>query len=343
MNNRIAINGFGPIARLIFPQLLRSSDLQVVAINDSASLDAVINTAVRMAARNGLDLSFSFEKGRSLLRWKGREVLLTSLHDPQELPWSDLDVQLVVEASGIATRPLAPTNHLHAGANLVIVTTPVRGADVTICFGANEDQFDPDKHLIVANASPTINCVAPLARVLDEEFGIESGALTRLYASAVHRVETQMVENGPRSPELAAVPLAQTSASIAAAIKDVLPELGDKLDAVAARVPVPNTCAVDLVIQTEQPTSVDRVNETLRKAAETDRLRGILGVSEEVLVPADVVGSTYSALIDANCTVVVRGHTVKVIAWYDNECGYAQRLVDLLSYLTASERRPVAS
>jgi glyceraldehyde 3-phosphate dehydrogenase len=341
MSHRIAINGFGPIARLAFPRLLRSDELQVVAINDSASLDAVINLAAHDAMHNGLDVSFSFEKGRSVLRWKDREVLLTSLHNSQELPWGDLEVHLVLEASGIATRPLASTNHLHAGAHHVIVETPVKGVDLTICLGINEGQIDPDRHLILANALPTTNCVAPIARVLDEEFGIESGVLTRLYAPALGGVEVQIPEDASRTSELAAAPLVQTSASIAAGLKDVLPDLGNKLDGVASRVPTPNTCVVDFVIQTEQPTSVERVNETLRQAAGTNRLRGILGVSDdgELLV----VGSTYSALIPSNCTTVVREHTVKVMAWYDGQCSTAQRVLDLVSYLTEKLKRPVAT
>ncbi|NIO33170.1 MAG: hypothetical protein GTN75_15445 [Gemmatimonadetes bacterium] len=340
MHPRIAINGFGPVARLIFPQLMRSDGLQLVAINESASLDALINQAAHDVTHNGLDVSFSFEEGTTLLRWNDRQVLLTSVEDPQQLPWGELQVQIVVEASGIATRPLASTKHLHAGADHVILEAPVNGADLTVCTGINEDQFDPDRHLIVANALPTTNCVAPIARVLDEEFGIESGVWTRLYAPALDHVEIQVLEDTSQSSGLAATPIVQSDASIAAGLGDVLTDLASKLDGVVSRVPTPKTCLVDLVLQTEQPSSAERVNETLRKAAGTSRLKGILGVSddEELLV----VGSTYSALISSNCTTVVREHTVKVLAWYDSQCSTAQRILDLLSYLTASLRRPVA-
>jgi glyceraldehyde 3-phosphate dehydrogenase len=341
MSQRIAINGFGPVARLIFPRLLRSDELEIVAINDSASIDTLIDLAAHDAIHDGLDVSFSLERGRRILRWQEREVLLTSVDDPRRLPWRDLEVHVVVEASGIATRPLVSTDHLHAGADQVIVEAPVDEADLTVCPGINEDQFDPARHLIVANALPTTNCVGPIARVLDEEFGIESGVLTGFSAPPLERVEIQLPESGPRSPELAAAPFSHEGAAIAAALGDVLADLANKLDGVVSRVPAPNTCLIDFVIQTEQPSSAERVNEVLRKAATTDRLRGILGISDDERFL--VVGSTYSALIPANCTTVVREHTAKVMAWYDSRSSTAQRILDLVSYVTASVRRAVVT
>ncbi|MGD2218052.1 MAG: glyceraldehyde 3-phosphate dehydrogenase NAD-binding domain-containing protein [Gemmatimonadales bacterium] len=341
MNQRIAINGFGPIARLVFSHLLQSDEFEIVALNDGASLDAVINLATHDAMHAGLEVSFLSKKGRSLLRWQDREVLLTSVEDSRQLPWRDLQVDLVIEASGVASGPLTSTDHLHAGANHVIVEAPVNGADLTICAGINADQIDADRHLIIANALPITNCVAPIASVLDEEFGIESGVLTGLCAPPVDRVEVQVPEDGPGSPESATVPLIQRDAAITADLGDVLADLANKLDGVLSRAPAPKTCLVDFVIQTEQPSSVERVNETLRKAAETDRLDGILAVSDdnELLV----VGSTYSALIPADCTTVVRNHTAKVMAWYDSQCSTAQRILDLVSSLAANVRRPVAT
>jgi glyceraldehyde 3-phosphate dehydrogenase len=235
----------------------------------------------------------------------------------------------VIEATGVFTKRDVASKHLQAGAKRVIISAPSKDADITICMGVNEDKFDPKQHVVISNASCTTNCLAPVAKVLHEEFGIVTGFLTTIHAVT----GSQSIVDAPakkwtrgRSAIANIVPTT-TGAAIAATL--VLPELEGKMDGMAMRVPVPVGSVIDFVAQTQKSVSVEKVNETFRNAAKSTRLSKILGVSDEPLVSSDIIGCTYSALIDAQSTMVLGDHTAKIIAWYDNEWGYARRVVDL--------------
>jgi len=336
MGIRVAVNGFGRIGRLVFRHLMNDADgdvdLQVVALNDIAPLDNLAyllrhdsvhgNPSTHIAARDGE------------LRWGDRTIDFTSERDPAELPWRELQVDVVIEASGAFTRRDDAARHLEAGAERVILTAPGKDADLTVCVGVNEDRFDPEAHQVISNASCTTNCLAPVARVLDEKFGIESGLLTTVHAYTSSQGIVDAPSKKWRRGRAAATSIVPTTTGAAVATTEVLPELEGKLDGLAMRVPVPDGSICDFVIQSEQPGTPQAVNAAFREAAKSDRLEGILGVSDEEIVSADIVGSTYSALIDAQSTMVVRDHTIKVLAWYDNEWGYARRVVDLVRHVS---------
>jgi glyceraldehyde 3-phosphate dehydrogenase len=333
MATRVAINGFGRIGRLVFRHLIEgeNEDLQVIALNDIAPLDnlAYLFRHDSVHSEPGLEI----DAADDALRWGDRTVRFTSVRDPGELPWKEMEVELVIEASGVFTRREQVAKHLDAGAERVIITAPGKGADLTVCMGVNHERYDPDQHRVLSNASCTTNCLAPVAMVLDEEFGIESGVLTAVHAYT----SSQSIVDGPakkwRRGRAASSSIVPTTTGAAVATTEVLPELEGKLDGMAIRVPVPDGSICDFVIQSEQPTTKEAVNEAFRKAAASERLADILGVTDEELVSSDIIGSTYSALVDAPSTMVVREHTIKVLAWYDNEWGYAKRVADLVAHV----------
>lgn len=337
MGKRVAINGFGRIGRLVFRQLMEDEEFSVVAINDIAPLE---NLAYLLRYDSvHPDPSVVIRPGNDTLHWADRDIPFMSERNPAEIPWKDVGADLVIEASGIFTKRNEAAEHLTGGADRVIVTAPAKGADLTVCMGVNEDSFDPSKHFVISNASCTTNCLAPVAKVLDEAFGIESGLLTTVHAYT----SSQAIVDGPskkwRRGRAAALSVVPTSTGAAIATTEVLPELEGKLDGMAMRVPVPDGSIIDFVIQTEQPATVERVNDAFLQASESDRLKGILAVTNEQLVSADIIGSTYSALVDATSTMVVRDHSVKVLAWYDNEWGYARRVIDLAAYVSRNGGR----
>ncbi|MGD8868394.1 MAG: type I glyceraldehyde-3-phosphate dehydrogenase [Gemmatimonadales bacterium] len=337
MSKRVAINGFGRIGRLVFRQLIEDEEFSVVAINDIAPLE---NLAYLLRYDSvHPDPSVAIRPGNDTLHWDDRDIPFLSERNPAEIPWKDVGADLVIEASGIFTRRNEAAEHLTGGADRVIVTAPAKGADLTVCMGVNEDSFDPSKHFVISNASCTTNCLAPVAKVLDEAFGIESGLLTTIHAYTSSQAVVDAPSKKWRRGRAAALSIVPTSTGAAIATTEVLPELEGKLDGMAMRVPVPDGSIIDFVVQTEQPATVDRVNDAFQRASETDRLKGILGVSNEQLVSADVIGSTYSALVDTTSTMVVRDHSVKVLAWYDNEWGYARRVIDLTAYVSQNGSR----
>lgn len=336
--NRVAINGFGRIGRLVFRQLMEDGhDLEVVAINDIAPLENLAYLLRHDSVHVDPDVPVEARDGT--LGWGGREIKFLSVKAPTELPWDELDVDLVIEASGVFTDREGASQHLEAGAERVIITAPAEGPDITICMGVNEDRFDPQEHRIISNASCTTNCLAPVAKVLHEEFGIVTGFLTTVHAVTSSQSLVDAPHKKWRRGRAALISIVPTTTGAAVATTEVLPVLEGRLDGMAMRVPVADGSITDFVAQTEKPVTVERVNDAFRRAAESERLRGILGVTDEKLVSADIVGCTYSALVDANSTMVLGERTVKVLAWYDNEWGYARRVVDLAAYV--SQRAPV--
>jgi glyceraldehyde 3-phosphate dehydrogenase len=247
-----------------------------------------------------------------------------------------MGVELVIESTGFFTDRAGASKHLEAGAKRVVISAPAKNADKTICMGVNEEQFDPEKDVIVSNASCTTNCLSPVAKVLDDTFGITSGLLTTIHAYT----SSQKIVDSPskkwRRGRAAAVSLVPTTTGAAIATTKVLPQLEGKMNGMAIRAPIPVGSIIDFVVHTEKPVSVESVNQAFKDAANSTKMKGILGVSDEELVSADIVGSEYSSLVDLNSTMVIGDHDVKVLSWYDNEWGYALRCVDLAAYIIKS-------
>jgi len=244
-----------------------------------------------------------------------------------------MEVDLAIEASGLFTRREEASKHLKAGAGRVLVTAPAKGADLTVCIGVNEEKYQPEEHKIVSNASCTTNCLAPVARVLDESFGIKIGFLTTVHAYTSSQALVDAPSKKMRRGRSAAVSIVPTTTGAAIATTKVLPQLEGKMDGLAMRVPVVDGSIIDFVAETEKQVTVDKVDGAFREAAKKDSMKGILGVTDEELVSADIVDSTYSALVDAQSTMTLGEHTVKVLAWYDNEWGYSRRVVDLAEHM----------
>jgi len=332
MTKKIAINGFGRIGRLAFRQFMDADGLEVVAINDIAPLDNLAYLLRHDSVH--IDPDTPIEAGEGALRWGEHEIQYTQIRDPGDLPWADLDVDIAVEATGLFRRRADAAKHLSAGADRVIITAPSKSADLTICMGVNEGSFDPNEHVVVSNASCTTNCLAPVAKVLHESFGIMTGFLTTVHAITKSQSTVDASYRKWTRGRSAVANIVPTTTGAAIATTLVLPELEGKLDGLAMRVPVPDGSIIDFVAHTEKSLTVDAVNDAFRKAAQKGSLRGILGVSEEPLVSSDIIGSTYSALVNAQSTMVLGQNTVKVLAWYDNEWGYARRVVDLAFYIS---------
>ncbi len=332
MSIRVAINGFGRIGRNVFRAARQSpeSNLDFVAVNDLADASTLAHL-LKYDSVHGI-YPGSVERSDDGLVVDGDTMRVLSERDPAELPWGELDVDVVVESTGrFRTRELA-SRHLDAGAAKVVISAPAKDEDITIVLGVNHDRYDSERHNIISNASCTTNCLAPVAKVLAERFGFVQGLMTTIHAYTAG----QAILDGPhkdlRRARAAAVSMIPTTTGAAKAISLVLPELEGRLDGMAIRVPTPDVSVVDLVAQVESDTTADAVNDALRAAAETD-LAGILRVEERPLVSVDYTGEAASSVVDALSTAVMGGGLVKVLAWYDNEWGYSTRVVDLVEYV----------
>ncbi|MFW6438379.1 MAG: type I glyceraldehyde-3-phosphate dehydrogenase [Armatimonadota bacterium] len=331
MSINVAINGFGRIGRLTFRQMMNHDEINVVAINDIADLD---NLAYLLKYDSALpDPGVEIEAGDDVLHYGGEVVSFSKIKTPEELPWGDHDVDVVVEATGVLKDRESCEGHLSAGAGRVVISAFSDDADVTICMGVNHDSYDPDKHRIISNASCTTNCLAPVAMVLDQEFGIETGFLTTVHGvtSSQSVVDAPMKKRRRGRSALTSIIPTTTGAAVATTV--VLPELKGKMDGMAFRVPVIAGSVIDFVVRTEKPVSVESINETFKRRANSDDLTGILGYTEDEIVSPDIIGKTWSALFDAESTMVLQENTAKVLAWYDNEWGYSARVVDLTKYV----------
>lgn len=331
MSVRIAINGFGRIGRLVL-RATRGRDVEVVGVNDLA--DA--GTLAHLLAHDSTHGAFPGEvraEGDALLV-DGRQIPLSAERDPASLPWARLGVDIAIEATGRFRSRDDAARHLDAGAERVIITAPATDPDVTVVLGVNHDDYDPDRHRIVSNASCTTNCLAPVAKVLHDRFGIEAGWMTTVHAYTNDQSVLDAPHKDLRRARSAAVSMIPTTTGAARAIGLVLPELAGRLDGYALRVPTPDVSVVDLSVQLGQACSAAEINEALRSAAEGP-MRGILAVSEEPLVSVDFVGNPHSSIVDAEYTRVIGERFAKVLAWYDNEFGYATRVVDLALHMAA--------
>jgi glyceraldehyde 3-phosphate dehydrogenase len=333
MKKRIAINGFGRIGRLVFRQMMEEESLEVAGLNDIAPLDNLayllrhdsvhVNPTVPIMAKD------------NALSWDGKNIPFSSERDPSKLPWKKLEVDILIEASGRFRKYDDAKKHLDAGAGRVIITAPGKGGNVVdLCMGVNEDRFDMEKDFVMSNVSCTTNCLAPVAKVLDENFGIDAGFVTTVHAVTSSQFLVDTPYKKWRRGRSALNNMVPTTTGATDATVKVMPHLDGKLDGMAMRVPVPDGSVIDFIVHTDKPMTVESVNEAFCNAAQSDRLKGIIGVSEDALVSSDIIGSTYSALVDLPCTKVVRDCTARVMAWYDNEWGYARRVVDLTVYVS---------
>ncbi len=330
MSVKVAINGFGRIGRNVLRIASSSNELDVVAINDltdAATLahlfkyDSVHGTFAGEVAVDGDQLVVN-----------GKAIKILSQRNPAELPWQELGVEIVIEATGLFTERDKAAMHLQAGAKRVVISAPGKAADITVCMGINETEYDPASHEIISNASCTTNCLAPVAKVLMQQFGIARGMMTTVHAYTNDQNILDLPHQDLRRARAAAMSMIPTTTGAAKAVSLVLPELKGKLDGMAVRVPTPNVSLVDLVVETEKPTSIEEVNAAM-KAAASGELKGILAYCDEPLVSRDFNGSPASSSFDSLTTNVIGGTMVKVLAWYDNEWGYSNRVFDLVRYI----------
>jgi glyceraldehyde 3-phosphate dehydrogenase len=331
---KVGINGFGRIGRNFFrAQQELDADVEIVAVNDLGDAKTMAHLLKYDSNLGPFNGEVQLENG--VLRAGGEEVRILSERDPAALPWGDLGVEVVLESTGIFTDREGAQKHLDAGAKKVVISAPATDPDVTIVLGVNDDVYDPVSHHIVSNASCTTNCLAPVAKLLHEAIGIRHGVMTTVHAYT----GDQMLLDGPhkdyRRARAAAANLVPTSTGAAKAIGLVVPALAGKLHGFAVRVPVPTGSLIDLTVEVKRPTSVDEVNAFFAARADAGELAGILRYSEEPLVSSDIIKSPYSSIFDAPLTTVVDGTQLQVIAWYDNEWGYSNRLVELTQRVLA--------
>jgi glyceraldehyde 3-phosphate dehydrogenase len=324
---RVGINGFGRIGRNFFRAArARDADLEVVAVNDIGDAKTMAHLLKHDSVLGALDAEVEASDGA--IGVDGNELKLLTERDPAALPWGDLGVQVVIESTGLFTKREDAQKHLDAGAEKVIISAPATDPDVTIVLGVNDEAYDKENHRIVSNASCTTNCVAPLAKVLNDSFGIEVGFMTTIHAYTNDQRILDLPHSDLRRARSAAINLIPTSTGAAKAIGLVIPELKGKVDGVAIRAPVPDGSVVDLTAHLGKEVSVDEVNGRFQELADKGAFEGILHYSDEPLVSTDIIGSSYSSIFDSDLTMT-HGDEVKVFAWYDNEWGYSCRLVDL--------------
>src|SRR6266436_10236134 len=337
---RVGINGFGRIGRNFFrAQLERGGDFEIVAINDLGDAKTM-GHLLKYDSVLG-QLSEDVEVGDGVIKAGKSELKVLSERDPAALPWGDLEVDLVIESTGLFTDRESAQKHLDAGAKKVVISAPATDPDVTIVLGVNDRDYDPEQHNIVSNASCTTNCVAPLAKILHEAYTIEHGFMTTIHAYTNDQRTLDLPHEDLRRARAAAINLIPTSTGAARAIGVVLPALKGKIDGMSMRAPVPTGSIVDLVVQVARDTSRDAVIELFRSKADTGDLVGILQFSDEPLVSTDIIHSSYSSIFDSELTMV-NGNLVKVFGWYDNEWGYSCRLVDLVAKIGATMPAVVA-
>ena len=330
MSVNVAINGFGRIGRNVLRVAAQSSDIRIVAINDLT--DAA--TLAHLFKYDSVHGTFpgQVEHDGDRLTVDGRSIRILSQRDPAALPWKELEVDIVIESTGLFTGREQAALHLEAGARKVLISAPGKNSDITVCMGINEDAYRDAEHQIVSNASCTTNCLAPVAKVLMEEFGILRGMMTTVHAYTNDQRILDLPHKDLRRARAAGLSMIPTTTGAAKATALVLPELAGKLDGMAIRVPTANVSLVDLVVETTRDATIESVNQAMRIAAE-DRLKGILDYCEEPLVSRDFNGSSASSTLDALSTNVNGQRMVKVLAWYDNEWGYSNRVYDMVVHM----------
>lgn len=330
---KVAINGWGRIGRIVFRVALQDkSNIDFVAANDLTELSTRAHLLKYDSVHGVMKEEVRVENETLVVNGKGLKALAE--RDLEKLPWGDLGVDVVVESTGVFTDKKDAVKHIDAGCKKVIITAPAKDPDVTLVPGVNDEMYDPDSHNIISLASCTTNCLAPIAKVLNDEFGINRGFMTTIHSYTNDQNLLDGLHKDLRRARAAAISIIPTTTGAATALSLVLPSLAGKMDGIALRVPTFNVSAVDLVAELREEVTREEVNIALEEASKTSPLSGILAVSHEPLVSIDYVGSSFSSIVDAEYTNVIgdksRGNLVKVLAWYDNEWGYSRRVVDLL-------------
>jgi glyceraldehyde 3-phosphate dehydrogenase len=327
---KVGINGFGRIGRNIMRGAMGDSSIDFVAVNDLTNAATLAHLLKYDSILGNLKADISASGDR--IKVDKEEFQVLSIKDPAQLPWKDLGVDVVFESTGLFTGRDDAAKHLSAGAKKVVITAPAKKPDITIVLGVNEDTYNPGSHHIISNASCTTNCLAPIAKVLQDTFGIRKGWMTTVHSYTNDQNLLDLPHKDLRRARAAALSIIPTTTGAALAVGEVLPELKGKLDGIAMRVPTPNVSVVDLAAVLDRKTSKDEVNAAFKQAA-TGSLKGILQYEEAPLVSIDFRGNEHSSILDARYTSVMDGDFVKVLAWYDNEWGYSSRCVDMVRYL----------
>jgi len=329
---RVGINGFGRIGRNILRAALHDKDLEFVAVNDITDAKTLAHLLKYDSILGNLDDEVKVEG--DAIHVAGRKVKVLAVKDPAQLPWKDLGVEYAIESTGLFTDADKAKAHLAAGAKKVIISAPAKGEDLTIVMGVNNDKYDPGKHHIVSNASCTTNCLAPIAKVLQDSWGIVKGQMTTIHSYTNDQKILDLPHKDLRRARAAAQSMIPTSTGAAKAIYLAIPELKGKLDGVAVRVPTPNVSVVDLTVQLGKEASADAINDAFRKAA-AGPMKGVLAVESGELVSIDFRGNPHSSIVDAPLTKVVDGTLAKVFSWYDNEWGFSCRMRDLIKFMAS--------
>ncbi|MEH7440737.1 type I glyceraldehyde-3-phosphate dehydrogenase [Heyndrickxia sp. MSNUG] len=327
---KVGINGFGRIGRVVFRAALNNPNVEVVAVNDLTDANMLAHLLKYDTVHGTLNKEITVDGDYLVV--DGHKVKVLAERDPAQLGWGDLGVEVVVESTGRFTKRADAAKHLEAGAKKVIISAPASDEDITIVMGVNDDKYDAANHHVISNASCTTNCLAPFAKVLNDNFGIKRGMMTTVHSYTNDQQILDLPHKDYRRARAAAENIIPTTTGAAKAVSLVLPELKGKLNGGAMRVPTPNVSLVDLVAELEKDVTVEEINAAFKKASENE-LKGILGYSEEPLVSSDYNGCANSSTIDALSTMVMEGSMVKVISWYDNESGYSNRVVDLVDFI----------
>ncbi|MGM0754698.1 MAG: glyceraldehyde-3-phosphate dehydrogenase [Bacillota bacterium] len=330
MKVKAAINGFGRIGRMVFRKAMLDDQIQIVAVNASYPAQTLAHLIKYDTNHGRYECDVTAEDDALIVN--GKRVLLLNNRDPKQLPWGELGIDIVIEATGKFNSKDQAMGHIDAGAKKVILTAPGKNEDITIVMGVNEDDLDPEKHVIISNASCTTNCLAPVVKLLDDEFGIENGLMTTVHAYTNDQKNIDNPHKDLRRARACAQSIIPTTTGAAKALSLVLPHMKGKLHGLALRVPVSNVSMVDLVVDLKKDVTAEEVNAAFSNASKTS-LAGILDYTDEPLVSTDFNTNPYSAVVDGLTTMVMEDRKVKVLAWYDNEWGYSCRVVDLVKYV----------
>lgn len=327
---KVGINGFGRIGRNVFRTALGDADIEFVAVNDLTNTKTLAHLLKYDSVLGNLHHEISATENG--IKVEGQEFQVFSKKDPATIDWESVGAEIVIESTGIFTNAEDAKKHLHGSVKKVIISAPAKNEDITIVLGVNEEKYNPAEHHIISNASCTTNCLAPVAKVIHETFGIRSAQMTTIHSYTNDQQLLDLPHKDLRRARAAALSMIPTSTGAAKAVSLVLPELAGKFDGISVRVPTPNVSLVDVVMNLERDTNKEEVNGALKNAANGD-LRGILQFCEEPLVSADFKGNSNSSIVDAEYTKVIGGNMVKILSWYDNEWGYSCRVRDLIKYM----------
>jgi glyceraldehyde 3-phosphate dehydrogenase len=330
MTVRIAINGFGRIGRLVFRAGYKSNDVEFVAVNDLADTKTLAHLLKYDSTHGTLDAEV--KAGNNVISVDGKEMKTFSVREPETLPWKDLGVDVVLESTGRFTDKTGAGKHIEAGAQKVVISAPAKNPDVTFVLGVNQEVYDKNKHHIISMGSCTTNCLAPIVKILNQEFGVQYGLMTTIHSFTNDQVVVDEAHKDLRRARAAALSMIPTTTGAARAIAEVIPEMKGKLDGLAIRVPTPNVSLVDFVATLSKNTTRNEINDKFREYA-GGTMKGILACSDEELVSRDFNGNKHSSVVDMPNTTVIGGNMVKILSWYDNEWGFSNRMLELLSFI----------